>query len=87
MFCWGKNCDGQLGLPDTNDNFVSRPRLSRKNYLPSWVSCGWQHTAFLAKDGMIKTCGCNEYGQLGKEREGRNPGEIMMNIQAIVNNS
>ncbi|KAK3696531.1 hypothetical protein QZH41_015897 [Actinostola sp. cb2023] len=73
MFCWGKNSDGQLGLAGIHDKSVTRPLLVNKNNLPLWLSCGWRHTAFLARDGTIKTCGSNEYGQLGKERGGRHP--------------
>lgn len=79
MFCWGKNNDDQLGLVETEEEFVTQPRLVDETSFPlenvKYLSCGWRHTAFLTKDNTVYTCGNNEYGQLGYEKEGRKPGE------------
>jgi alpha-tubulin suppressor-like RCC1 family protein len=77
MFCWGKNNDGQLGLEETGEEFVTLPRVvDNKSWgNVKWVSCGWRHTAFLTRDGSVYTCGSNEYGQLGCEKEGRRAGK------------
>jgi alpha-tubulin suppressor-like RCC1 family protein len=43
---WGSNSDGQLGLPDTNDNILS-PVLLPFGQRIVHISCGYYHTAFV----------------------------------------
>ncbi|XP_031558665.1 probable E3 ubiquitin-protein ligase HERC4 isoform X2 [Actinia tenebrosa] len=80
MFCWGKNNDDQLGLGETEEEIVTRPRsvgeasFSLENI--KWLSCGWRHTAFLTKNNAVYTCGNNDYGQLGYEKEGCQPEHV-----------
>lgn len=85
MFSWGKNSYGQLAIADTEDPFVNRPRICRKNNLPVFISCGWAHSALLVNDGTIKTCGCNQYGQLGREGQGVTLGGLFVaNLDVLI---
>ncbi|EDO34592.1 predicted protein [Nematostella vectensis] len=79
MFCWGKCSEGQLGVGETEQEFISTPRLLENLEFSSnvrEVSCGWNHTAFLCKDGTVYTCGSNEFGQLGQEKSHTNPESV-----------
>ena len=60
---WNKN--GQLGLASQqvdSPNFCQVPSLPRKI---TKVSCGWNHTMALTKDGSVYVWGSNAFGQLG----------------------
>jgi X-linked retinitis pigmentosa GTPase regulator len=46
VYVWGSNSDGQLGLPDTNDNILS-PVLLPFDQRIVHISCGYYHTAFV----------------------------------------
>ena len=60
---WNKN--GQLGLASKqvdSPNICQVPSLPRKI---TKVSCGWNHTMALTKDGSVYVWGSNAFGQLG----------------------
>ena len=79
MFCWGKGSEGQLGLGKIEEQPILSPRLVKEPFGVSSqvkeVVCGWEHTALLKNDGVVYTCGSNEYGQLGHKKEGTRFGE------------
>lgn len=66
-FC-GSNQHGQLGLQSRDDAFVTSPAPvldPRLRISARFIACGWTHSAILANDGALFTCGANEDGQLG----------------------
>ena len=76
LYEWGANYTGQLGNGETNDfnDINDVPTLLKGNPpLPKGlnindiqaVSCGYNHTALLTKDGYIYATGDNYRGQLG----------------------
>jgi len=60
----GNNSFGQLGLNDliNRSTVVSVLGISSQAIA---VACGAYHTAILMNDGTVRTCGINQYGQLG----------------------
>jgi len=64
--CCGHNQYGQLGLGFTTSSPYAYPTVTN---LPLTgvkdIVCGGNHTFFIMKDGTIKCCGHNQYGQLG----------------------
>lgn len=71
LLCSGANEHGQLGLVDSTGGApaLSSPSTPLRS-LPlaiavRKVACGWSHTALLAVDGALFTCGSNREGQLG----------------------
>lgn len=68
VFSWGNNFFGQLGLvndPENEDACVSLPTLVKSSLEVQNISCGWNHTLFLMKNGSVYSCGLNDQGQLG----------------------
>uniref|UniRef100_A0A4W3I9P5 HECT and RLD domain containing E3 ubiquitin protein ligase 3 n=1 Tax=Callorhinchus milii TaxID=7868 RepID=A0A4W3I9P5_CALMI len=78
LLCWGYTNLGQLGLGDVVENIIVRPRtcefFSSKSVQE--VACGRYHTAFVLQDGSVYTCGSNNWGQLGHEKEGYRPEQV-----------
>ena len=78
MFAWGKASSGQLALGDTDEELMQSP--VQVPYYEGFtqkvadVACGSQHTVFLTNDGMVYTCGSNDFGQLGHGKVCRKPG-------------
>ena len=79
MFCWGKCSEGQLGLGEIADETVLSPRNLENTFGTvseiKDIVCGWEHTAVLKEDGVVFTCGSNENGQLGHNKDGKKLGE------------
>ncbi|XP_007900723.2 probable E3 ubiquitin-protein ligase HERC3 isoform X1 [Callorhinchus milii] len=78
LLCWGYTNLGQLGLGDVVENIIVQPRtcefFSSKSVQE--VACGRYHTAFVLQDGSVYTCGSNNWGQLGHEKEGYRPEQV-----------
>lgn len=75
MFCWGRCSEGQLGLGEIEDENILSPRNLQSTFGTESeikdIVCGWEHTAVLKKDGVVYTCGSNENGQLGHNKDGK----------------
>lgn len=75
MFCWGRCSEGQLGLGEIEDENILSPRNLESTFGTESeikdIVCGWEHTAVLKKDGVVYTCGSNENGQLGHNKDGK----------------
>lgn len=67
VYVWGSNSDGQLGLPDTNDNILSPVLLSFDQRIVN-ISCGYYHTAFVT--GMFLLHIYVLYGNLRRSYKG-----------------
>eukprot|EP00873_Tetraselmis_striata_P035656 jgi/Tetstr1/455920/TSEL_042701.t1 len=71
VYCWGWNCDGQLGLPsEGNGHMVWQPALVEGEGLEDAhvceVACGARHTTARTTDGTVFAWGGNAHGQLGQ---------------------
>jgi len=65
VFAWGRNKEGQLGLPEC-DHYTSPKQVKAlQNYQVVSVACGKSHSLFLTSSGDLFACGNNEFGQLG----------------------
>lgn len=82
IYSWGKATSGQLALGETDDELVDTPKL-----VPFYdgftmkvvdIACGAEHSVFLTNDGMVYTCGSNDFGQLGHGKACRRPGHLNM---------
>jgi hypothetical protein len=65
IYCWGLNCDGQLGnktLENKNQPEI-HISLSKKNI--DRIICGSKHSFAISKDNDIYAWGSNSFGQLG----------------------
>ncbi|KAL4618169.1 putative E3 ubiquitin-protein ligase HERC4 isoform X1 [Arapaima gigas] len=65
VLAWGMNSKGQLGLGDTEDRYFPMAVKSLRHRKTIYISCGEEHTAVLAKGGLVFTFGAGQYGQLG----------------------
>lgn len=65
VYSWGDNTHGQLGQGDTTPRF--RPELIRaiRASRAIKISCGKNHSAIIAQNGLLFTCGANTHGQCG----------------------
>ncbi|KAG8311110.1 putative E3 ubiquitin-protein ligase herc4 [Homalodisca vitripennis] len=71
MFCWGNTANGELGLGGIEDHHILVPReLPFKNVdQVKYVACGKYHTVLVTSTGSVFSCGSNDYGQLGHEKQ------------------
>jgi len=66
IFSWGSDRYGQLGLgAEINGKCYCTPRLYTFNISIIEISCGEEHSAFIAGNGHIFTMGNNADGRLG----------------------
>lgn len=79
MLCWGSAVDGQLGIGEQG-RAVYEPRNCQVfcGRGLKEVACGGQHSLFLLHDGSVYTCGSNSCGQLGHDKPGASPGELLV---------
>lgn len=65
VYSWGDNVHGQLGQGDSTPRF--RPELIRaiRAARAVKISCGKNHSAIIAQNGLLFTCGANTHGQCG----------------------
>ena len=87
MFCWGKSSEGQLGLGEIEDEPVLSPRIVEDTFGTvseiKDIVCGWEHSAVLKQDGVVYTCGSNENGQLGHNKDGQRLGEPSVHVRSV----
>lgn len=75
LYGWG-SCDaGQLGPVAVDDPGVQVTQPAIINWPPAGVGkqlmklvCGYRHTLALDSEGLVYSCGSNEFGQLGHDR-------------------
>ncbi len=88
MYAWGKAASGQLAVGETNDELAQLPVQVPyyEGFTPKVVdiACGSQHTVFLTDDGMVYTCGSNDFGQLGHGKVCSKPGNQEMNSKRAL---
>ncbi len=71
LYAMGSNSFGKLGISggkNPNLDYYNTPKLvdSLVNSPVFKVSCGWNHTAAITKDGQCYSWGQCEFGQLGR---------------------
>ncbi|PIK41851.1 putative E3 ubiquitin-protein ligase HERC4 [Apostichopus japonicus] len=76
---WGETRHGQLGMHGPgSEGVVATPQtvqaLNGKDIAD--VSCGSCHSVFVLKDGSVYSCGANDKGQLGQDRNSQQPEQI-----------
>ena len=84
IYVWGHAASGQLAVGETDDDIKLPKRVPYyEGFTPKVVdiACGSRHTVFLTNDGMVYTCGSNDFGQLGHGKVCRKPG-IALDIQS-----
>ncbi|KAL4472922.1 hypothetical protein ABPG72_007799 [Tetrahymena utriculariae] len=66
IFAWGCDNEGQLGLGENKQGKkYAIPRICSFNVVIQQISCGKNHSAFIASNGYVYTMGSNEFGKLG----------------------
>lgn len=79
IYAWGKAASGQLAIGETEEELVHLPMqvpyYEGFTAKVSDIACGAHHTVFLTNDGMVYTCGSNEFGQLGHGKACSKPGK------------
>ncbi|KAM9476980.1 E3 ubiquitin-protein ligase HERC2-like [Clarias gariepinus] len=68
FFSWGDSSRGQLALPGSEGNGITRPTSVHSTEQLVGISCGEQHTLFLTVGGQVLSCGRNSKGQLGRSK-------------------
>ncbi|XP_071448248.1 secretion-regulating guanine nucleotide exchange factor [Hetaerina americana] len=65
LLVWGRNTDGQLGIPKNEHPTIVKPmKVPRLGDLKQ-VAAGQRHALVLTKDGHVLACGNGSKGQLG----------------------
>jgi len=65
VFACGSNTKGQLGLGMDTEHLVFEEVKSLGTYHVTKVSCGWDFSLAVTKDGELLVWGSNAYCQLG----------------------
>lgn len=67
IFAWGGDHFGQLGLGELKNTgkTYSVPRFCSYNIIIKDISCGEEHSAFIALSGYVYSMGSNSEGRLG----------------------
>ena len=69
VFAWGRNLEGQLGLPQTTTSAIKPTDISTPSVLNTFriiqVSAGYYHSLFLTEGGAVYATGGNSCGCVG----------------------
>lgn len=65
VYSWGLNSNGQLGLGNTTVAKVPTKTLDHSSYTIIDIATSSDSSYALQSDGIILSCGINDYGQLG----------------------
>ncbi|KAJ9577236.1 hypothetical protein L9F63_006210 [Diploptera punctata] len=65
VFACGSNAKGQLGLDMNEEHLVFKKINSLSSHHVTQISCGWDSSLAVTKDGELFVWGSNTYGQLG----------------------
>ncbi|CAL8073193.1 unnamed protein product [Calicophoron daubneyi] len=78
LFGWGAAEDGQLGAHLSDNRSIPLPQLIPTHSCGPIVriACGYKHTLLLNQDGMVFSCGGNEYQQLGRNDDPSSFGQV-----------
>ena len=78
LYCWGSNSHGQLGLGTRELDSYALPTEMQcfRGRAIKQIGCGQFHTVFVMQDGTVFTCGSNDNGELGHDKESAKPGKI-----------
>ncbi|XP_065221289.1 probable E3 ubiquitin-protein ligase HERC4 isoform X2 [Planococcus citri] len=70
VYGWGNTVDGELGLGGIEENHILEPRevTFHDSENIKHVACGEHHSLVLTCNGMVYSCGNNDYGQLGRDK-------------------
>ena len=63
VWAWGNNGNGQLGLGNTNDQYIPETIIDTSDF--KLVTAGYLNTFAIKKDGTLWAWGDNSGGQLG----------------------
>lgn len=88
LFGWGNTVDGELGLGGIEDQHILVPRqiIFHDSENIKHVACGEHHSLVLTYNGMVYSCGNNDYGQLGREESRTKLRKVSgLDLQNIVN--
>ncbi|GAV75320.1 RCC1 domain-containing protein/RCC1_2 domain-containing protein [Cephalotus follicularis] len=65
VLTWGRGTSGQLGHGETLNCLHPNSVSSLDRFFITFVSAGWNHSAFISDGGCLFTCGDGSFGQLG----------------------
>ncbi|XP_045600512.2 LOW QUALITY PROTEIN: probable E3 ubiquitin-protein ligase HERC4 [Procambarus clarkii] len=78
MYCWGSTVNGELGVGAPEMEQLTLPCFM--DFSESWnvkqVASGLMHSLILTEEGLVYSCGNNEFGQLGHNKITRKPEQI-----------
>lgn len=86
IFAFGSADQGQLGIdPLENDFYCYAHKVVRfSSSEVDKISCGFDHTLFLLKNGKLYSCGNNEYKKLGHDCDKNKPNQVIMYIRGYI---
>jgi len=69
VYAWGRNENGQLGLGNSDDQFVPKLVKDLTGYEIVEIATGKSHALFLTSCGKVLAAGSNEQGQCGQGKK------------------
>ncbi|XP_051176119.1 probable E3 ubiquitin-protein ligase HERC4 isoform X2 [Leptopilina boulardi] len=86
MFCWGSTVHGELGLGGIEDENILSPRVIdfEKASEVEQIACGENYTIVITRDGQMYSCGNNDFGQLGHEKDRKKRLELIPELETFA---
>jgi tRNA A-37 threonylcarbamoyl transferase component Bud32 len=80
VYAWGSNYWGQIGCGDNFDKSIPTKVKALNDIKIKMISCGYNHSMALTKDGSVYSWGSNGYSQLGisNTKDSNTPKQIQM---------
>jgi alpha-tubulin suppressor-like RCC1 family protein len=85
VFYWGSDTSGQFGIGERSiGKFYMSPKCCSFSVVIRKISCGEEHSGFIAANGYVYTMGSNQSGRLGINNPGQKHASRPVLVESLV---